>query len=444
MPKCPYCDIAMTEERGVYRCILCRREFYEENGRLVPATIRNAMAMRKKIRYAESAYDKAVDILSHLEKEGNRNFIASILRKAGKNVKPSDFEGARLVIYEEKEELTKKYGLRMYPLTIIIAPEKSSDLEKRLRKDPNAKMGGINIAVEAWPFSSVGGIRLSFKGKIITPGHEDLHGTFNIYRGDQGNYAIFEVVESWMLNEINSYRNEVERNCSEHLEVGDYKVVDTYWTHFIKGYLLGTYLPEYLRVIRTEYGLDEKNLNAAENIVKKHLEEILPVIAKLQIEYDESVLSRVLIKSRDFRDVKMWYGRKDILAQWQKRALVEREREVKKFIVEAYQQLHSSFKEDYERKVELMVKKYWRFIGKPMDEDGMNRYIEKLIKDAIASKTAQAKGIGKELGDLGKEGEVEGEKEAEGIGKDLEELDEEENKEETEEAREIGKELDEI
>ncbi len=439
----------MTEDRGVYRCIVCRREFYEQDGRLMPATIRNAIAMKNRIRYAESAYDKAVDILSHLEKEENKNLLVSILRKAGKNVKPSDFEGARLEIYKEREELTKKYGLRMYPLTIRISPEKSSDLERRLRRDPNVGMGGINIAVKAWPFSSVGGIRLSFKGGIITPEHEDLHGTFNVYRGDrkQDNYAIFEIIESWMLNEINSYRNEVEKNCSDELERGDYKVVNTYWSHFIKGYLLETYLPKYLRAIKVKHRLDEKNLNAAENIVKKHLEEIMPIIARLQTEYDESVLSRIFIKSRDFNDVKMWYERKDILAQWQKRALVEREREVKKFIVENYQQLHSSFKKDYERyKVVLMVKKYWRFIGDPKDEDSMDKYIEKLIRDAIGPKGGKgmAEEVGKDLDELEKEEETEDKKEAEGVGKDLEELGEEGGKEEADEAKKIGDELDEI
>ena len=387
MPKCPYCDILMTQDRGLYRCITCGREFYEENGRLVHATFRNAMAMRKRIRYAESAYDKAVDILSHLEREENRNFLASVLRKAGKNVIPSDFEGARLQIYREREELTQKYGLRMYPLTIMISPEKSSDVEKRLRRDPNVSMGGINIAVKTRPFDSVGGIRLSFRGGIITPEHEDLHGTFKIYRGDkkQGDYAIFELIESRMLNEINSFREKVEINCKDELERGNYGAVNIYWSYTIKDYLLRNYLPEYLRAIKTKHRLDEKNLNAAENIVKKHLEEILPVIARLQTEYDESVLSRIFIKARDFNDVKMWYERKDILAQWQKRALVEREREVKRFVVENHQQAHSSFEGDYARhKVELMVKKYWRFIGNPADEDGMERYIEKLIRDALA------------------------------------------------------------
>jgi hypothetical protein len=405
--------------------------------------------LRKRIRYAESAYDKAVDILSHLEREENRNLLASILRKAGKNVKPSDFEGARLEIYKEREELTQKYGIRMYPLTIMIAPGKSSDVERRLRRDPNVGMGGVNIAVKDWPFSSVGGIRLSFEGGIITPEHEDLHGTFRIYRGDkkQDNYAIFEIIESWMLNEINSYRNEVEKNCSDELERGDYKVVNTYWSHFIKGYLLATYLPEYLRAIKAKDRLDEKNLNAAENIVKKHLEEIMPIIARLQTEYDESVLSRIFIKSKDFNDVNMWYERKDILAQWQKRALVEREREVKKFIVENYQQLHSSFKKDYERyKVVLMVKKYWRFIGDPNDEGSMNEYIEKLIRDVIGPKRGKgiAEEVGKDLDELEKEEESEDKKVANEIDNELEKIDQEENKEEAEDAKKIGDELDEI
>jgi len=387
--KCPYCRVALSllydEDR--YRCIICGREFYEQGGKLIPSVMRNALVLRKNIRTAEEAYPEALKILKNLDKEANRKFVAHALNEAGYNeVRSSDFVGAKLKISKERDKYMREYGVRTYPLIIVMSPGKSAEMKKKFRNNPNVNMGGVSITVDDWPFSVLGGIRLSFSGRSTTEEHEVLHGTFEIYRGGRERYYLpHEEAESYLLNEINSFRSNVLNECGYDLKNGNYKVVENYWNNNIKKRILGHYIPKITKAIK-----DAKMKEYVKNILKKHIEETMPIFAKLQIEYDDTVLTRILMKSRDFHDVKSWSKRRDTLKQWQERAILAREREVRKRIADlcmgGYNNLPVFLRINIKREVYHMVSDYWRFIGNPKDYGGRSKYVEKLIKEIVKEK----------------------------------------------------------
>ncbi len=312
----------MIKEKGIYRCQACGKSFSKRRSGLVPIEFTNAMKLRSRIENAETSYRKALEILSNLDNIENRKYLAKVLRKERYRIEPGDFEGARLEMNEQaaaiaRSEFFRQYGLRGYPLTILISPEKCHEVMKKMQSDPNVAFGGINVRLTTEPFGALGGIRLSFRGmnKAMTL-HENMHGTERIYKGEgpESSYNFQKLLahaEAYMLDEINSYRTETESGNKTP------ESVKAYWDNRIRD-LSGVYLKKF--IWQEKEWVSKKILAEIEKSVTYGLNRLIPIIADLQLRYGESVLSRILIKSRTFADVEAWSKRKDILDQWQKRA----------------------------------------------------------------------------------------------------------------------------
>jgi hypothetical protein len=375
---CPYCGVPLSEpyDGDKRSCVVCGREFYEKDGELVLSVMKKAAGLKKRLRAAEEAYPEAMKILKNLDREENRRILAETLNEVGYgNIRPGDFMGAKLVIPREKDEYMRIYGSRAYPLIIRISRNKYSEVKEKFRGDPNWILDGVNIKVRRWPFSALGGIRISFSGRPTTEEHEILHGTFGIYRGTAGRHAPDEAAESLLLDEINSFRSEAMMEFGHEVERGDYEGFGKYWNDVIKRHLIGRYIPD---AVSRVGGVDK---DALENVLRGHIERIIPIIVRLQTDYDGSVLTRILMKSRDLSDVEAWSKRKDTLKQWHERAVRTRENGVRKYIAGMSRSYRSTpgMGTSIRSRVLQMVSEYWRFIGNPKDEAAKNRYAEKLI-----------------------------------------------------------------
>jgi DNA-directed RNA polymerase subunit RPC12/RpoP/predicted transcriptional regulator len=308
--RCPHCGrpivIRIPKGKSVLKNIVCPNceskliyffgKLYDES-RFGEESCKSylysgALETRGKLREAEKAYKDAVKILSDLDKKENRQALADafneILHGYGGFIKESDFEGARLK-KEGKVELTKRFGIRVYPLTIIIPREKWKHWDEKSGKYPGLASKLLSEGSSGssfpghlfrYPFNKVGGLRIGVESGQSISEHEDLHGSYDLYVG------VSSVTEA-ILTELFAYRINVERGENSWNDVKD--------------------------------ALKERE--NFPNVPRELIDRVCDTMKYLHENYDDSVISRVIIKSRSLEDFIEWVEkRKSQLDEWQQRA----------------------------------------------------------------------------------------------------------------------------
>lgn len=404
---CPYCRAPLYQRmdkdgKYVYACMGCKRTYSLKEATRLP---KQSLKFRRTLRDAERAYESAMKILRNLDKGENRLIVANALVRAGcTDVKASDLEGAKLdPLSERRPELSRRYGIRIYPMTIVVHPKKADALRDKVYGTDSRKSirGTSVISVREWPFGQLGGIRLSFNPAATeskTAEHEDLHGSWSIYRGyGNANYTVEQLHEARILDEINSFRSGLRYAKSS--QSGDRARIYHYWKG-IETVLIEKYVPRITEHMDADFGRDARKYESER--LEELIREIIPVMAGLEMRYDQRVITRIIIKSRDIEEFKWWVKRKNILDEWQEKAITGRENDLKKFITQKMDFLVDL--EIIKRDAYNEASEYWRFRGKPGDSDAMREYVNRMVEEVLEKCDDDIKDYYKKRQEEGKKG----------------------------------------
>lgn len=413
---CTYCKGPLKkgrDERGIriYICSDCGKRFIKKKPKKLqsevepyPTLISSAMKFREILRDAEIAYKDALEILKNLDNRQNRLKISNMLVRAGyTDFKEVDFEGAKIdPLSERKPELSKRYGIRIYPMTLVIHPERMDRVKAKIYgRGISRSVGGVCLVlVKDYPFGKLGGLRLSFSSKMSDRSvaeHEDIHGSWHIYRGSgDEDYTPEEAHEASILNELNSYRSGMQ--YKNFMESGERHDFEEYW-YDIEEDLVNKRVPKMIEWIE-----DEKAKETERKRLTEIIDEMVNIMIELQLEYDEIVITRILLKSRNLEQLRWWVKRKNVLDEWHKRAIRGKENEIKKHIVSKMNFMTPI--DDIKNDAYNRVGEYWRFKGKFGDRDARWKHVNSLIEDALKSCDDDVKdfyGKGEEEGKKGLE-----------------------------------------
>ncbi|MFH1849023.1 MAG: hypothetical protein ABH879_02445 [archaeon] len=183
---------------------------------------------------ADDAISEVISVISDFSVKRNRERFAWVFRKAGyREIVGDDFLGAiwQGAIPEYREHV-RRLGLKIYPITVLIAKDKWRELRgKRIsgvlsKLDLDDWVAGVNL--HSWrfpyPFNRVGGVRLlSYDGpwKKILDVHEDVHGSF----------ALYSYSDDPVVNEMLSFSYDVDSG-----ERMWWCVADSLINHYIEHY----------------------------------------------------------------------------------------------------------------------------------------------------------------------------------------------------------------
>jgi len=271
--------------------------------------IKNAMKLRKRIKRVEKEYEKWFSLLSGLNDEDKKEYIANDLQEylIKKNISfPLDIllNKTRFLKNEEidykKQKMKILCNIRAYPLTFIIS-NLSLEEEKRIKEllFPSSTNLCSFIIYDIFDthgfcvyFSDKYDEKLDRVGETI---HEELHNSFRIYRGER------EGTDFMILSEINCISKEIREKFDKN-----------------------KYLREKAWNYCSSYLLDNMNIDRAykENLREKINYICNKIMPEWQSRYDERVLTKVFIKAKDLDDLISWYRlpeRKRLMDKWQSR-----------------------------------------------------------------------------------------------------------------------------
>ncbi len=227
------------------------------------------------INSAEAAYSKILNLLSNLDLKHNREILADAFRTAGyEKIIEADFQGAKLTKLDRKE-LEKIYGVKIYPITLVVSTDKWQFLKGKnldgMYKKLNLEgwIGGVNISSKkfAYPFNQLGGIRILSESHYDP--HEDLHGTFDIY----------QLSTHPIINEIFAYRTNVRDGTRTWRGVSS-TLIDRYVSYFYP-----------------------KINNKERKQLKKEIKQACKLMFLMQSLWDEKKISSILLKCNNLEDL---------------------------------------------------------------------------------------------------------------------------------------------
>ncbi len=281
----------------------------QEYGRINELLERNHAILEGKrehetLQKAHEAFERLIPFLLHIDEivnkqvlveglnvikdlKGDLAFVVADLKDA--YVVPSVIRGderRKQWLVQRRHELESRYGLGVFPVTIIL-PHYSKKITKRsfAKKVMGENTVGINIIPEACSqmprigplFAAVGGLR--FYDEEEATAHEDLHGQFALRKKIWHDFHA-------LLDEMNAFRDNVEKKEKTYQEV-----LDSLQTFYLERY----------------YAEEKKKWTAeVEMRIKYEIQVCWYVMNVLGVHFPQGKVSEILHETSGFSDLRTW------------------------------------------------------------------------------------------------------------------------------------------